>query len=31
MKFTAEKTEAKFLCACKDTEKAPFCDGSHSR
>jgi len=27
--FVAEKTETKYLCACKLTKNEPFCDGSH--
>jgi len=29
MKFTAEKDGASWLCQCKRTAGAPFCDGSH--
>jgi CDGSH iron-sulfur domain-containing protein 3 len=29
MKYTAEKTADYWLCACKQTTKAPLCDGTH--
>ncbi len=30
MAFTAEKTGKAFLCQCKKSANAPFCDGAHS-
>jgi CDGSH-type Zn-finger protein len=29
MGFTAEKTDTVYLCGCKTSNNAPFCDGSH--
>ena len=29
--FTAEKTETVFLCGCKHTANAPYCDGTHTK
>lgn len=31
MSFTAEKDEDAYLCQCKHTANAPFCDGTHKR
>ncbi len=31
MEFTAEKEGAAYLCACKHTENAPYCDGAHKK
>ena len=31
VKIKAEKTKKMFLCACKQTNNQPFCDGSHNK
>ena len=29
--YKAEETKKMFFCACKQTNNAPFCDGSHNK
>jgi len=29
--FTPEKSGKAFLCQCKKTKNAPYCDGSHAK
>ncbi len=31
MSFVAEKDEDAYLCQCKHTANAPFCDGTHKQ
>ncbi len=31
MSFVAEKDEEAYLCRCKQTSNAPFCDGTHNQ
>ena len=29
MRFVADKTGLAYLCGCKQTKTAPYCDGTH--
>ncbi|MGO9422675.1 CDGSH iron-sulfur domain-containing protein [Roseiarcus sp.] len=29
MAFTADKSGTAYLCGCKGSKNAPYCDGSH--
>ena len=31
LKFTVEKADTYYVCGCKKTGKAPFCDGTHKK